>query len=39
MAAVEFEDDEYGDPIWGCECGFWNMEEDDECQACGKYWE
>ena len=39
MAAVETEDDEDFGSLWRCECGFWNLEDDDECRDCWKYWE
>lgn len=40
MTCAEVDIDDYGNPIWMCECGAWNDDGlDDECQACGRYWE
>lgn len=41
MVCVDTDEDEDGNSVWLCECGYLNLEafEADECHACGKYWE
>jgi len=39
MACIETDDDEDLGPLWQCECGYWNVEADDECYSCGLFWE
>jgi hypothetical protein len=39
MVCVETEDDEDFGPLWKCECGYWNLEEDEECRNCWRFWE